>query len=899
VAYHCAQHAANGARFGAPERAVMSWLSDISFARPSGLWLLLLAPLLVLLAWRYGLATGRIGRLTVLLRGLAIVAIAFAVAEPLLETSASGTSVIFVVDRSSSLPSASADSISAWVNDALGSAPAGSEAAVVTYASNPVVSAGVDASSVVAGSWQETSPSQTDATNLESALAVANALPTSGGKRIVVLSDGAENAGSAMAQATQGQTPIDTVYAPGVATSDLRLDAVSGPSAFWEGDSASLVVTIVSPMATTVELSASIDGSSPQQTTIAVNEGASNHPLDLGALDAGFHSIAVSISPSDPSIDPVVENDALPAGIVVRSAPVVLYVAAEDADAGTLPNALERQGAVVTTITPDRVPSRLSDLAPYDAIVLNNVPASALSVDQVAAIDQAARTLGKGVVVTGGASSYGPGAYAGTELEQMLPVTVKVTDGSQRPRVALLLVIDHSGSMTYNSDGVSKLDMAKEAAKLALTALADGDEIGVLAFNDRQQWVVPMTEIDGQATRDSINAAIDELTADSGTEVYPALQVGIDAIRAVDVDVRHVILLSDGKSRSGTRASYESLIDAAARDRVSVSTIALGADADTDLLQFIADKGFGRYHFTSKPQDIPTVTLAEAQSAGSQAVVRGDFAPIQKESSPIMTGFDPTLMPALEGYDFAEAKPDAQEVLTSPRGDPILATWQYGLGRVVAWTADDGADFATQMRGWDGYDSFFSAVLRWSLPDPDYRPVSIEAGRDAGSVRFDVAVTGAGGQPIDLSRAVLDVNQPGAEPQRVALAQTGADSWSATLPGGDTGVYQATISWPVANGLSTDTQAVVVPPSPELRPSGDGAALLAALSAQSGGKQRSLDDASGVFSEPAASQAGQVHTYRPIWRWLLTAGLALLLIEWSVRLRFWHRLGALRTLRAR
>lgn len=875
----------------------MSWLSDISFARSSGLWLLLLAPLLVTLAWRFGLAKGHIGRFTTLLRALAIVAIALAVSEPLLETSAGGTSVVFVVDRSSSLPPASADSITAWVNDALNDAPAGSEAAVVTYASNPVVSASVDASSAVASSWQESGPSQTDATNLESALAVANALPTSGGKRIVVLGDGAENEGSAMAQAVQGQAPIDTVYAPGIASSDLRLDAISGPTAFWDGDTASLIATIVSPAATSVELSASIDGAAPQRSTITLNEGASNHPLDLGVLEAGFHSISITVSPSDPSLDPVPENDSLPAGIVVRSAPTVLYIAAEDSDAGTLPNALSRQGALVTTVTPDRVPSRLSDLAPYDAIILNNVPASALSVDQVAAIDQAARTLGKGVVVTGGASSYGPGAYAGTELEQMLPITVKVTDGSQRPRVALLLVIDHSGSMTYNSaSGVSKLDMAKEAAKLALTALADGDEIGVLAFNDRQQWVVPMTEIDGQATRDSINAAIDELTADSGTEVYPALQVGIDAIRAVDVDVRHVILLSDGKSRSGTRASYETLIDSAARDRVSVSTIALGSDADIDLLQFIADKGFGRYHFTDKPEDIPTVTLAEAQSAGSQAVVRGDFAPIQSEPSPIMTGFDPTLMPAIEGYDYAETKPDAQEVLISPRGDPILATWQYGLGRVVAWTADDGTDFATAMRGWEQYDAFFAAMLRWVLPDPDYRPVSISAEQDGGNLRFDISVTGAGGQSIDLSQATLEVSQPGADPTRLDLALTGADSWGATLTGGSTGVYQAVISWPATNGMSTDTQAVVVPPSPELRPGGDGSALLAALSAQTGGKQRSLDDTSGVFSEPTPDQAGQLHAYRPIWRWLLTTGLVLLLLEWSIRLRFWHRLGALRLL---
>lgn len=871
----------------------MNPFADLSFGRSDGLWLLLLAPLFLLAAWRFGMAVTRSTRLTTLLRALAIAAIALAIAEPLIESSASGSSVVFVVDRSSSLPASSADAITNWVNDALSSAPASSEAAVVTYASNPVVSASMGSTESVASTWQQNGPSQTDATNLESALAVANALPASGGKRIVVLSDGAENTGSALAQATQNNIPIDTVYAPGIAASDLRLDAITGPAAFWDGDTANLTATIVSPAATTLDVLVSVDGGAAQRSTIAVDAGASNHPISLGVLSAGFHAISVQLSPSDASIDPVVENDTLPAGIVVRDAPKVLYIAAENADAGALSDALARRGATITTVTPERAPTKLSELAPFDAIVLNNVPASALSIEQVAALDQAARSLGKGVIVTGGASSYGPGAYAGTQLEQMMPVTVKVTDGTQRPRVALLLIIDRSGSMTYNSaDGVSKLDMAKEAAKLALTALADGDQIGVLAFNDRQQWVVPMTEINGQASRDTINAAIDELKADSGTEVYPALQVGIDAIRTVDVDVRHVILLSDGKSRSGTRDSYEALVTAAARDRVSVSTVALGSDADTDLLQFIAKIGFGRYHFTNKPQDIPSVTLAEAQSAGSQAVVRGSFAPIQQEPSPIMTGFDPTQLPILEGYDYAETKPDAQQVLMSPRGDPILATWQYGLGRVVAWTADDGTDFATAMRGWDGYDAFFSAIVRWALPDPDYRPVSVSAARDGANVRFTLEATGAGGETIDLAQATLDVNQPGAEAQRITATQAGAGVWSATLPGGDTGVYEVTVSWPAANGITSDTQAVVVPPSPELRPSGDGSALLSALAAQSGGKQRSLDDTSGIFSE-TTSQAGQLHTYRPVWRWLLSAGLILLLLEWSIRLRFWHRIAAL------
>lgn len=76
-----------------------------------------------------------------------------------------------------------------------------------------------------------------------------------------------------------------------------------------------------------------------------------------------------------------------------------------------------------------------------------------------------------------------------------------------------------------------------------------------------------------------------------GTEIYPALALGFDAIRNVEADVRHIVLLSDGKSRTGTRETYARLIDDVVADRVTLSTIAIGEDADTDLLNFLADQG--------------------------------------------------------------------------------------------------------------------------------------------------------------------------------------------------------------------------------------------------------------------------------------------------------------------
>ena len=869
-------------------------MSDLTFARPGVLWLLLLVPAVGLIAWIMTPERTRGSILRVVLRTVGIVVLIIALAEPLLARPASGASVVFVVDRSASIPAATSDEVTSWVNQALESAPPGSEAAVVTFGGNPDVAARPATVGEVLGTWNGGSAGiDTTATNLESALAVANALPVEGTRRIVVLSDGVENEGAALAQTNQG-APIDTVYAPGVASDDLRIESLTGPTALWSGDTTVLIATVSSPAAMSAAIRVEIDGQVEAEETVQISAGESNHAISLDVLEPGFHSIVVSVVPDDNASDPILENDRLPFGIVIRDAPAVLVIADEQSESGRIAEALTNSGAVVSSLSPDRAPTRLADLAPYDAIVLNNVSAALLSVDQVAAIEQAARSLGKGVLVLGGTSSYGPGGYASTGLEQMLPVSVKVTDGAQRPRVALLLIIDRSGSMTYNpAGGLTKLDMAREAAKLAMTALSDGDQIGVIAFNDRQQWVVPMTAIEGQASRDSINAALDGLSGDSGTELYPAMQVGIDAIRAVDVDVRHVIVLSDGKSRSGTQESYLNLLQTASRDRVSVSTLALGDDADVQLLQFIAENGAGRFHFTTKPEDIPTVTLAEARAAGSQSVVRGSFQPIQLESSPIMDQFDPATMPVLDGYDYAESKPAGTSVLITARGDPLLASWQYGLGRVVAWTADDGADLALGWQSWDGYDEFFASMLRWALPDPEARPVTVTTERSGESVRFQLEPGVTRGEPIDLAGAALDVTLPNGSTIQGVLAQTAPDVWETTLPIGDTfESFEATVSWTAGSTRLSQSYAVMLPQSPELRPVTDGEVLMTALSTRSGGEVRSLDSADGLFAVPG-DEGGNLKRYDPVWRGVLFAALFLFMLDWSIRLRFWHRIAAL------
>jgi len=341
------------------------------------------------------------------------------------------------------------------------------------------------------------------------------------------------------------------------------------------------------------------------------------------------------------------------------------------------------------------------------------------------------------------------------------------------------------------------------------------------------------------------------------------------------------VLLSDGKSRTGTRESYQALLEDGLGERTTLSTIAIGEDADTDLLNFLADQGGGRYHFTEKPEDIPRITLEETQSAGSQSIVRGDFRPIQVAPSPILAAFQPEDLPPLDGYDFAEVKPDAQAILESDREDPVLAKWQYGLGRVVAWTGDNGSDLAARWPEWQGIDAFWSAMVRWALPDPENRPLMVDVRREGPEAVVTVTAAGDGSGAVlsDLTASV--VSPSGARLEGRALAQAGPGQWQTRIAAPETGVWKLELS-AGGDGAIAETAAFAVPPSPEVQPDPGGRALLEEIARTTGGRVLSLEDPAAAFS--GAGLAGApIRQYRPLWPLPVALALLLLVAEVAVR----------------
>lgn len=872
----------------------MSELFDVTFARPSALWLLLLLAIIVAAAIIGG-RQRRMPRWATMLRAASVALLCVALAEPLWATSSSADTTVFVVDRSRSLDESAGGRIDEWLSEALDAGGDGGRGAVITFGAAPALASPAQPTDRIDVAALSNEAIDRDATNIEAALAMARSLPLGGARRIVLISDGAENSGAALDQASQAASeglPVDVLPIEGIGDDDLRIEGVSLPSSLWQGEPATVLVSIASGAAGDAIIELELDGAVESSQDVSLQPGLSSYTFHVDDLVPGFHVVNARVRPQT-APDRYPENNEWPSALIVRDAPHLLLVSQAGADSTTIASALESQGIAVETIPPERIPQRLSELSGYDAIMLNNVPATSLTASQLSALQEATRGLGKGLLVLGGTSAYGPGSYAGTTIEELLPVTVKVTEGKERQRVALMLIVDKSGSMAYDPlQTSSKIDMAKEAVRQAADALAEGDEIGILVFNDQQQWIVRLTAIEGPDDREAIHAAVEQISSDGGTEIYPALDIGFDEILKSDADVRHVVLLSDGKSRTGTRESYQLLIDQIRTRNTTLSTIAIGDDADTDLLQFLAEEGHGNYHATERPEDIPRLTLAEAQGAGSQSIIRGSFTPLQTQPSPILRDFEPEELPLLSGYNYAEAKPNAQVVLTSTRDDPVLAKWQYGLGRVIAWTADDGVDFADAWRTWDRYAEFWASALRWSLPDPENGPFLVEVEREGTDALVTVRSAGGIGDYVDFAEAQATiVDGSGATTPDLTFYQSGPGEYQLRIASPDPGAYGLTVEQPGGGDRARSaTAGFSIPPALELQPNPDADALLRTIAERTGGRVLSLDEPDAAMNAGFSDAGETLRTYRPVWWLPLGLALALFILDIGLRTQFVQRL---------
>lgn len=827
----------------------------------------------------------------VLLRALAFVALALALAGPLIARPAPAGATVFVVDRSRSMGDDDIQQLSAQIVVALAGSTDHEPVGLVAFAERAAVvypvgtlTAATDQNTIIAA-LAATDIGSRDYTDVAGALRLAESLPSAGGRRLVLFSDGRETVGHAAdwAAGAAGRGIVIDALGPESRRrpNDVRLADLRAPQSTWQGDDVEIEAVVAGDTAGDISVQLLVDGRPVGKQTvklIAATTGATgNARFVLQPLTPGYHAIRVEAAPQ--GTDPIVENNALATTTIVRDKPNVLIIEGTRGNADSLRRALERNSNTVTVRAPATLTDRLTDLADFDAIVLADVPATALNFGQQKVLQEFVRSTGRGLVVTGGTQSFGKGAYEGSTLEEVLPVRVKPRAEGKRPPAALLLIIDASGSMDMPRTGPTRIEMAKTAAANAVRALSPGDEVAVLAFSNGNSWVTRLRRINGDS---DINAIVDQISrvkADGVTEMYGALLAGIEELKQSQAETRHVILLSDGEPT--TRFDP---VEAARRFQtanMTLSTIAIGNAADVNLMQKLADGGKGKYHYAPSPQDIPRLTLEETEQLAGKQIATGDFRAVQTAPSPILRGLDPGKLPTLGGYQITEVKPDAQAILQSGKGEPVLAQWQYGLGRVVAWTSDLSGELAPNWKDAEAFAPFWNQAVRWTLAaavSPSYR---VSATPDGHDIVLAVDAFDADGQPVNLTETRGQLRTPDGQSVDLALPQTAPGRYEVRLAAPQPGAYSLALRQTRNGQTVADTMGFSVPYPAELRGPTVGTTILGALADRTGGR---------VLTSPARLFDATVLTATPrfesIWPPFAVLALALFLLDIAIRLGY-------------
>ncbi|WP_255473361.1 VWA domain-containing protein [Planomicrobium sp. CPCC 101110] len=642
------------------------------------------------------------------LRVAAVALLIFALTDPSLYRSEKQEQIIFLMDRSASMAGLETD-MSTTINAALSEKEDHQLAGVYTFAEDfqSLVPISKERQTVPA----DISINQNKHTNIAQALELA---ANSGNKdlatRIVLLTDGNETQGSAIESLERLQSErlqVDVFPVKQQAENDAAITRFETPESAFLGEAQAFSVSIHAEADAAARLIFSVNDQDFDQKEVSLSAGSNVFSYSYPAEEEGLAKYEARIEVAE---DAFLENNRLASITDIGGTPEVLVV--EGAEKSPIPAVLDRERINVSEMAATQLPQNLSSILGYDAVIFDNVPATSIGEQQMAVIEQAVKQFGLGFMMVGGDQSYGLGGYFKTPIEQLLPVEMEVKGKHELPSLGLVIVMDRSGSMAGG-----KMELAKEAAARSVELLRSDDTVGVIAFDDRPWEIVPTEKLkDPKAATDKILS----VAPGGGTEIYKSLEEAYKQLEDLELQRKHIILLTDGQS--ATSNDYDALIEAGIENNVTLSTVSIGQDADKGLLEGMAGSGNGRFYDVTDATTIPAILSRETIMMSRTYIVDKPFYPTVYSSkwNPLFSDG----IPQMNAYIATTAKGTASVALESEEEDPILATWNYGLGKTVAYTSGSGA-WSGGFQTWKNWPAFWNRNVSELLPAFEEVPFSV------------------------------------------------------------------------------------------------------------------------------------------------------------------------------
>lgn len=806
----------------------------ITFDRPAFLLLLAVVPLF----WRLGqrslgaLGSGR-RALALVLRTVVATAIILALADIQFRRESGRLTVVYLLDQSLSVPVESRQAMLRYVQESIDQGDQrqpGDRFAVIAFGRDAAIEIPPVDADVPAPARLESlvDPEYTD---VAAAVERAQSLfPHDAARRIVLVTDGNENAGNVYREArAAADAGVSIDVAPVFLTprSDVAVEKIDAPGAARSGQPFDIRVVLRNDGADAADDGPTVAGSlrivrkagereeivADQHVELGPGKKVFRIPETIDRAD--FYTYEARFVADDPTAEATPQNNAASAFVGVRGRGAVLVIesAEQRGDFDFLVDRLRAEEIEVTLTSADNLFNSLAELQRYDSVVLAGVArtsadetgdGASFSDDQISMLVRNTREMGCGLVMLGGPEALGAGGWANTDLEAAMPVDFQVKAAEVVPVGALAIVLDRSGSMAGE-----KLHMSKAAAIAAMRTMGRRDFINVVTFDSAPYETVPLRRVGDFS---SAARRVDVLGAGGGTDMFPAMRQAYNSLRRAEAGVKHMIVLTDGQTPD---ADFAGLVRQMRSQNITVTAVAVGADANVSLLQRIATQGGGKFYGVRSPRNLPRIFLREVRRVARPLVFEpsSPVVPQVVTDHEILNGV--VGVPPISGLVLTTVKenPLVEVVLRSPlpateKNATVLATWNYGAGRAAVFTTDAGRRWTKFWPAWDGYDKFFIQLVRWSMrPTDGGGNFSVAADVRDGRAQLAITALDANDEFLNDRSMTAVAVAPDMTSETVAIEQTAPGRYVGSFPTKQAGSYLVVVNpapglTPIRTGIS-------------------------------------------------------------------------------------------------
>ena len=664
-------------------------------------WLLLL-PALALLAWWMSRA-----RLWLPLRAVCLILLILFLAQPEMRRQGAGLDLIVLVDRSASISSemaASRPEIERLLESNKG---ADDRVVYVDFASAPVRR---DAALAF--------ESPTTETRLRLATEYALAQKDRArAARLLALTDGysTEDLAGLSEKLQAANVPLDLRLLGTKDQEDFRITRITAPQRVRPGEAFLIEAQAEGALEAKVPYEILSDGRKAGDGVVEFHGGRGSIRVTGRSYEAGARHYEVRLLPGR---DGRPGNNSAQCWVEVSDGPNVLLLTAYPDD--PLAGVLRAQGIKVEVVS-DFTRLHPGMLSGPRTVILNNVPAHLIPADFLASMEFFVEGQGGGLLMTGGKFSFGSGGYFQSKIDPLLPVSMELRQEQRKLAVAMVIVLDRSGSMALGAGpGVTKMDLADEGAARAVELLGPSDAVAVFAVDSEAHPVVPLSQIGGDAKK--IGSEVRRIeSAGGGIFVYTGLAAAWAELQKATAGQRHIVLFADAADAEEP-GDYKALMAKIVEEGATVSVIGLGLPTDSDaaFLQDVAARGNGRMFFNADPSQLPAIFAQETVAIARSAFLKDPVAVVDAGGWLEIASRSMAWPAQVDGYNLSYLKPNATAAAVT--GDeykaPLVAFWQRGAGRAAAISFPIGGDHSQSFRAWGQAGDFEQTLVRWLLPKP-------------------------------------------------------------------------------------------------------------------------------------------------------------------------------------